>query len=55
MPFRYPLLPRYEHQGLRRRRCSSYLIFFPTRNETVDVIRILHGAMDYDKILFPNG
>jgi len=53
MPARYPLVPRFEQSGIRRRPCGQYLIFYRIVNATVEVVHILHGAMDYEAILFP--
>ncbi len=52
-PESYPLLPRYEHYGLRRRAYGNYLIFYEIIKGTVFVTHILHGAQDYEAILFP--
>jgi plasmid stabilization system protein ParE len=55
MSKRFPLVPRYEHTGIRRRVHGNYLIFYRIGIETVDVIHVLHGAMDYEVLLFPEG
>lgn len=52
-PRRFPLVPRYEDRHVRRRVHGNYLIFYRIGAETVDVIHILHGALDYGAILFP--
>lgn len=54
MPERFPLVPRYEASGVRRRSHGNYLIFYRVEPEKVVVIHILHGAQDYAAILFPN-
>ena len=53
MPERYPLLQRYRSSGVRRRVHGSYLIFYRVTADAVEILHILHGAMDYDLILFP--
>jgi len=53
MPKAYPLLPRHEITGIRRRVHGNYLIFYQVIGESVAILRILHGAQDYDAILFP--
>jgi toxin ParE1/3/4 len=53
MPLRYPLIARREDRPIRRRPHGNYLIFYLVTKETVQIIRILHAAMDYDAILFP--
>jgi toxin ParE1/3/4 len=57
MPRRYPLVPRYEDRGIRRCVHGSYLIFYRVHEglELVEVIHILHGATDYEPLLFPDG
>lgn len=49
----FPLLPRWEEQGIRRRPFGDYLIFYRIGIDQVDIIHILHGARDYEAILFP--
>lgn len=53
-PRGFPLVPRYETQGVRRRVHGNYLIFYRVEPETVVVVHILHGATDYGAILFPS-
>jgi toxin ParE1/3/4 len=55
MPRAYPLLPDREKQGIRRRSYQDYLIFYRIDAESVQVLHILHGGMDYERILFPDG
>jgi plasmid stabilization system protein ParE len=52
-PNRFQLLPRHEPSGIRRRPHGNYLIFYRVRESIVDVLHVLHGARDYEKILFP--
>jgi plasmid stabilization system protein ParE len=49
------LVPRYEHHGIRRRPFGSYLIFYRVGTEAIEVVHILHGARDYEPLLFPEG
>jgi addiction module RelE/StbE family toxin len=51
IPLGFPLVPRYERQGIRRRVHGNYLIFYRVDGEKVVVIHVLHGAMDYAAIL----
>ena len=53
MPRRYPFVPRYEHSGIRRAVYQDYLIFYRVGSETVDIVHVLHGAANYEAILFP--
>ena len=54
-PRGYVLIPRYEHTGVRRRPHGNYLIFYRVSRNTVEVLHVLHGARDYESILFPDG
>lgn len=53
LPESYPLVPRYQARGVRRRVHGAYLIFYRAETDRVVVIHILNGAMDYERILFP--
>lgn len=55
MPRRFAPLQRRELSGIRRRVHGNYLIFFRIEADTVEIIHILHGAMDYEPLLFPSG
>lgn len=52
-PRGYPLVARYEHEGIRRRPFGSYLIFYRVGSDAIEVTHILHGARDYEPLLFP--
>lgn len=54
MPQAYPLVPRYEKYGVRRRVHGNYLIFYRIDAGQVTVLHILNSAMDYTMILFPD-
>lgn len=53
IPRAFPLLPRYEHMGVRRRPYGEYLIFYRIGAQSIDVLHILNGAQNYEAILFP--
>jgi plasmid stabilization system protein ParE len=53
LPEGYALVPRYEASGVRRRVHGNYLIFYRVADHVLDVLHVLHGAMDYESILFP--
>lgn len=55
MPRAFPLLPNWEEQGIRRRPFGDYLIFYRVNRDQVDILHILHGARDFEAILFPDG
>ena len=54
-PRGYPLVPRYEHLGIRRRPFGRFLIFYRGTDaiEVVHILHGLHGARDYESLLFP--
>lgn len=49
----FPLVPRHGDSGIRRRAYRDYLIFYRIVGDTVEVLHVLHGALDYERILFP--
>ena len=53
MAYAFPLLAGRGESGIRRRVYGRYLIFYRVEDETVQILHILHGAMDYEAILFP--
>lgn len=53
MPHAFPLLPNHESTGIRRRVHGNYLIFYRINVQTVEILRVLHGAMDYERQIFP--
>ena len=52
-PRGYPLVPRYEHLGIHRRPFGNYLIFYRVGADAIEVVHVLHGARDYERLLFP--
>lgn len=50
-PERFPVVPRYMSQGIRRRLHANYLIFYRIFAEMVIVLHVLHGAQDYEALL----
>ena len=55
MPEAWPIVPRYEHHGVRRRVHGRYLIFYRVSDGRITILHVLNGAMDVEAILFPNG
>ncbi len=53
-PLAWPLVPRYETAGFRRKVYKGYLIFFDVEGDMVTILRILNGARNYEQILFPS-
>lgn len=56
-PHGFPLVPRHEGTGIRRRVFGRYLIFYRVNEAAgrIDVLHILNGARDYEDILFAEG
>lgn len=54
MPKRFPLVQRYESEGVRHRSHGNYLIFYRSEANKIVIIHILHAAQDYRAILFPD-
>jgi len=52
-PRSYPLILRYEHYGIRRRPYRDYLIFCRVEDDPISIVHIMHGAQDYQSLLFP--
>lgn len=48
----FPLVPRYERHGVRRRAHGAYLIFSRIEADAITVLHVLHGAQDYAAIPF---
>jgi plasmid stabilization system protein ParE len=55
MPQAWPVVPRYEHHGIRRRVYGRYLIFYRIGPDHITILHILNDAMDVEAILFPDG
>lgn len=55
MPRMFPLVPRYEEQGVRRLPHGDYLVFYRIADERVEVLHVINAARDYDALLFPEG
>lgn len=52
MPLAFPLVPRYERHGVRRRVLGNYLIFYKIEGDQIIILHVLHGARDIDALLF---
>ncbi len=55
LPRAFPLVPRYEAHGVRRRNHGRYAIFYRIDGQVIQILHIVHGARDYMHILFPDG
>ncbi len=54
MPQAYPLVPRYERWGVRRRLHGNYLILYVIKDDAIVILTVAHGAQDYGRLLFPD-
>jgi len=52
-PSAFPVIARYKRLAIRRRVHGNYLIFYRIGRDSVIVLRVLHGAMNYEELLFP--
>ncbi len=53
MPRAFPVVARYEHYDIRRRPYGDYLVFYRIDDYRIAIVHILHGARDYESLLFP--
>jgi toxin ParE1/3/4 len=51
-PEAFPILERYKQVKIRRKIYGNYLIFYIETTKTINIIRILNGAKNYQGILF---
>jgi toxin ParE1/3/4 len=51
-PKAFPVIARYSRMAIRRRVHGNYLIFYRIGRDAVVVLRVLHGAMNYEELLF---
>ena len=51
LPFGYPLLKPQQAASIRRKPHGQYLIFYRVLEGRIDILRILHGARDVDRLL----
>ncbi|RIK88799.1 MAG: plasmid stabilization protein [Hyphomicrobiales bacterium] len=54
-PLASPPLPDRPAAGIRRKVHGNYLIFYRLQAGTVEILRLVHGARDYERLLFPEG
>jgi toxin ParE1/3/4 len=53
MPRAYPTVPSRRGAQIRRKPCRSYLIFYRIGRNAVEILHIIQGARDNDRLLFP--
>jgi plasmid stabilization system protein ParE len=52
IPRAFPLVPRLEDRGVRRRIVGRYLIFYRIKQEAIEILHVNHSARDYIRSLF---
>ena len=50
-PQSFPVVDGFRKRGIRKRTHGSYLIFYKISARRIDVLRILHQARDYGRLL----
>ncbi|MFI4934314.1 MAG: type II toxin-antitoxin system RelE/ParE family toxin [Caulobacterales bacterium] len=53
-PARFQLVERYASLSVRRRVHGAYLILYQIGVDRVTVLRIVHGARDYEPLIVPD-
>ena len=51
-PERFPFVPGHEASGIRHLAHGYYLVFYRVEPKSVAILRVLHGAQDYEPALF---
>ena len=51
MPRAFPILLRRRGVQIRRTPFGSYLIFYRITRESIEILRVLHAARDYERLL----
>jgi toxin ParE1/3/4 len=51
MTERFAALEGFNDIGLRRRVSGNYVIIYRVNTDVVEILRIFHGAMDYENLL----
>jgi len=49
----YPLAPFRKGENIRRRVHGNYLIFYRVVSDAVGRLHVLHGARNYEHLIFP--
>ncbi len=47
-PLAYAIVPRYRDKAIRRIVHDNYLIFYLVVDDTITILRVIHGSMDID-------
>jgi plasmid stabilization system protein ParE len=52
-PERFPLVAPFRRAGIRRRPYRGYLIFYRIAGDVVEVLRVIFGARQWERLLGP--
>ncbi|ESQ81293.1 type II toxin-antitoxin system RelE/ParE family toxin [Asticcacaulis sp. YBE204] len=50
-PYGFPIMERYQYEGIRRKPFRDYLIFYRINADAIWILRVLHSARDIDELL----
>ncbi len=53
-PARHPVIGARHELELRRYAYKGYLIVYVVSDDGIEILRIVHGARDFDRLLFPD-
>lgn len=53
-PLAFPPSPRHPGTGVRRRVFGNYLIFYTVSAEVVLILRVLHVAIEHERLIGPD-
>jgi len=53
-PLAFQPVPHRSSGDIRKRPFGRYLIFYKVAVHQIEILHIIHGAQDYEKILFPD-
>jgi|SoiMethySBSTD1v2_1073268.scaffolds.fasta_scaffold00261_25 toxin ParE1/3/4 len=52
-PYAHPVVRQRGKRSIRRAVHGSYLILYETAQGAVRIVRVIHGARDWERLLFP--
>src|SRR5262245_18600129 len=53
MPLRFPVVPQLAGLGIRRRVQGNYLILYRVTEQAVEILHVVHGAMEFERLFYP--
>ena len=52
-PLAHPVVQRFKHLGIRKRVAGNYLLYYRAEGSDLTIVRTIHGAQYYDRLLDP--